>query len=177
MPGTRTEMLGFVGAAWGLAGLIGLLAFAVYRLGGVVVAGLDHAWGWQHVALALANAVFMAWSEGLRGFQRSFSPRVAARLKSLRDHPSVVRVVLAPLFAMGYFAATRERLIAIYALTAGIVVLIVVVHMLPQPWRAVLDIGVVLGLSWGIVSTLHSAWRVFDGKTALGDSEASEGLC
>lgn len=166
MPGKRWEVLGVVGAAWGLAGLIGLLVFAVYRLGGVVVAGLEHPWGWQHVAVAIANAIFMAWSEGLRGFQQSFSPRVAARLKCLRDHPSVVRVVLAPLFAMGYFAAPRERLIAIYALTAGIVVLIVVVHMLPQPWRAVLDIGVVLGLSWGIVSTLHGAWRVFNGKTA-----------
>ena len=161
MPGKRWEILGVVGAAWGLAGLIGLLMFAVYRLGGVVVAGLEHPWGWQHVAVAVANAVFMAWSEGLRGFQQSFSPRVAARLTSLRDHPSAVRVVLAPLFAMGYFSATRERLIAIYALTAGIVVLIVIVHMLPQPWRAVLDIGVVLGLTWGIVSTLSCVWHAF----------------
>ena len=62
---------------------------------------------------------------------------------------------------MGYFSATRERLIAIYALTAGIVVLIVIVHMLPQPWRAVLDIGVVLGLTWGIVTTLSCVWREF----------------
>lgn len=157
--GRRAEVLGRVGAAWGLAGLTGLLVFAVYRLAGVVVAGIEWPWGWQHVAVAGVNAVFMAWSEGWRGFQRSFSPRVAARLRWLRDHPSTVRVVFAPLFAMGYFGATRERLVGIYVLTGGIVVLIVVVHLLPQPWRAALDIGVVLGLSWGVVSTLVSAWQ------------------
>lgn len=161
--GRRTEILGVVGAAWGLAGLIGLLVFAVYRLGGVVVAGLEYPWAWQHVAVAVGNAAFMAWSEGLRGFQRSFSPRVAARLRWLLRHPSAVPVVFAPLFAMGYFRATRQRLIGIYALTAGIVVLIVVVHLLPQPWRAVLDIGVVLGLTWGMVSTLVCARRALGG--------------
>ena len=137
--------------------------FAVYRLGGVVVSGLEHPWAWQHVAVAAGNALFMAWSEGLRGFQRSFSPRVAARLRWLRSHPTAFPVLFAPLFAMGYFGATRERLIGIYALTAGIVVLIVVVHLLPQPWRAALDIGVVIGLSWGIVSTLVCAWRALGG--------------
>lgn len=160
MPG-RAEVLGLLGAAWGLAGCTGLLVFAVYRLAGVVVAGVEFPWGWQHVAVAGINALFMAWSEGWRGFQQSFSPRVAARLKWLRDHPSNGRVVLAPLFAMGYFGAARERLIGVYALTAGIVVLIVVVHLLPQPWRAALDIGVVIGLTWGIVSTLVCTWRAF----------------
>lgn len=147
--------------SWGLAGLLGLLLYAVVRLSEVVVAGLDHDWQMQHVAVALANAVFMAWSEGLRGFHRAFSPRVAARLRWLRDHPSATRVVLAPLFAMGYFQAGRRRMIGVYALTVGIVVLIVAVHALPQPWRAALDIGVVIGLSWGIVSTLVFARRAF----------------
>lgn len=140
--------------------------YAVYRLCGVVVAGLEWSWGWEHVAVAGVNAVFMAWSEGWRGFQRSFSPRVGARLKWLRENPSTVRVVFAPLFAMGYFGATRERLIGIYALTAGIGVLIAVVHLLPQPWRAALDIGVVLGLTWGIVSTLACACRAQRGNTS-----------
>ena len=145
--------------AWGLAGLIGLLVFAVYRLAGVVAAGFEWPWSWEHVLVAGVNAVFMAWSEGWRGFQCSFSPRVAARLKWLWDHPSAGRVAFAPLFAMGYFGATREHLVRIYALTAGIAVLIVVVHLLPQPWRAALAIGVVVGLSWGVFSTLACAWR------------------
>ncbi len=146
---------------WGLAGLLGLLLFAIARLTDVVVDGFDYDWRWQHLAVAVANAVFMAWSEGLRGFQRGFSPRVAARLRWLRDHPSTARVALAPLFAMGYFQASRRRMIGVYVLTAGIVVLIVAVHALPQPWRAALDVGVVIGLSWGIVSTLAFVHRAF----------------
>lgn len=152
---------GLAGAFWGLVGVLGLLLYAVGRLTDVVVAGLDYDWQWQHVAVAVANTVFMAWSEGLRGFQRSFSPRVAARLGWLRRHPSPMRVGLAPLFVMGYFQAGRRRMIGIYALTAGIVVLIVAVHALPQPWRAALDIGVVIGLTWGVVSTLVFAWLAF----------------
>ena len=163
-PGERGDggFVGLLGAAWGLAGLIGLLAYAVVRLSGIVLDGLEYVWGWPHVAIAIANVVFMAWSEGFRGFQRSFSPRVATRLKWLRDNPSLLGVLLAPLFVVGYFAAPRARLISVYALTLGIVVLIVGVHLLPQPWRAALDIGVVVGLSWGIVSTLYFAWRAFD---------------
>jgi len=152
-------------ADWSIEVTVDEIADGVYRLGGVVVAGLEWPWGWEHVAVAGVNAVFMAWSEGWRGFQRSFSPRVAARLKWLRDNPATVRVVFAPLFAVGYFGATRERLIGIYALTAASVVLIVVVHLLPQPWPAALDIGVILGLTWGIVSTLACAWRALGGDT------------
>lgn len=152
---------GLAGAFWGLVGLLGLLLYAVVRLTDVVVAGLDYDWQWQHVTVAVANTVFMAWSEGLRGFQRSFSPRVAARLRWLSRHPSPMRVGLAPLFVMGYFQAGRQRMIGVYALTVGIVMLIVAVHALPQPWRAALDIGVVIGLSWGVFSTLVFAWRAF----------------
>ena len=155
----QKEPWGIAGAVWGLTGFIGVLVYAVVRLSNVVVAGFDVAWDWHHVSVAIANAVFMAFSEGFRGFQQGFSPRVAARLKCLLEHPSPRRVVLAPLYAMGYFEATRRRLIGVYALTAGIVVLVFVVHLLPQPWRAALDIGVVIGLSWGIVSTLGCAWR------------------
>jgi len=146
---------------WGLAGLLGLLAYAVMRLTQVVLVGLEDAWGWHHVAVAAGNALFMAWSEGIRGFQQGFSPRVAARLRWLLDNPAPRRVVLAPMFAMGYFDAPRRRMLGVYGLTAGIAVLIVVVHMLPQPWRAVLDIGVVIGLCWGIVTVVAFSWRAF----------------
>ena len=153
-------LLGFIAAAWGAAGLIVLLAFAVARLSGVVVVGLESAWGWHHIAVAALNAVFMAWSEGYRGFQQRFSPRCAARVKWLLDHPSPLTAALAPLFVMGYFAAPRRLMIGVYALTAGIAVAIVIVHSLPQPWRAALDIGVVIGLCWGVASFAWSLWRV-----------------
>ena len=154
-------VLGLFAAAWGALGLCALLICAIVRLGFVVVSGFEAAWQPWHVAVALANAAFMAWSEGYRGFQLGFSPRSAARVKWLRHNPNLVRTVLAPLFVMGYFNAPPRRLVAVWALTAAIVVAIVVIHALAQPLRAALDIGVVLGLTWGLASFLISLKRAF----------------
>ena len=153
--------LGLFAAAWGALGLCALLVYAIARLGFIVAAGLEAAWQPWHVAVALANAVFMAWSEGYRGFQLGFSPRSAARVKWLRHNPNLVRTVLAPLFVMGYFNAPPRRLVVVWALTAAIVVAIVIIHALAQPLRAALDIGVVLGLTWGLASFLISLKRTF----------------
>ncbi|NNM01620.1 MAG: hypothetical protein HKO62_12780, partial [Gammaproteobacteria bacterium] len=91
-------MLGRLAAAWGLSGVIGLLAMAVLRLADVAMAGLDYDLGWQHWGLLIVNACFMAYSEGIKGFQQAFSPRVAARARYLRDNPDVLRGLLAPFF-------------------------------------------------------------------------------
>ena len=94
----------------------------------------------------------MAWSEGYRGFQQSFSPRIVARARYLIAHPRPAHVLLAPLFCMGYFRTTRRRMISVYALTVFIVLLIIAVRWLPQPWRGIVDAGVVVGLTWGLIS-------------------------
>ena len=156
--------LGIAAALWGAVGVGALLVYAIARLLGFVAAGLEHSWQWPHVAVAVGNGVFMAWSEGYRGFQLRFSPRSAARTKWLLHHPSVLRAALAPLFVMAYFAAPRRRRIGVYALTVGIVAAIVLIQALPQPWRAALDIGVVVGLGWGLTSFGASLWRTLRGN-------------
>ena len=159
--GKESPALGLVAAVWGAFGLCALLVYAVVRLSFVVADGWDAAWLPRHVAVAVVNAVFMAWSEGYRGFQQRFSPRSAARVKWLRRNATPLRAVLAPLFVMGYFDAPRRRLIGVYGLTVGIVVAIVAIHQLAQPWRAALDIGVVLGLCWGLASFLVALRTAF----------------
>ena len=154
MSSARHSALGLFAAVWGAIGLIGLLIFAIVRLCGVVWIGLDAPWQWHHIAVAAVNTVFMAWSVGYRGFQQGFSPRCAARVKWLLVHPSLRNACLAPLFVMGYFESTRRRKIVVYGLTVGIVIAILIIHALPHPWRAALDIGVVVGLTWGVVSFL-----------------------
>ena len=157
----RPSACGLAAAVWGAAGLAGLLAFAVARLLGVVAEGWAVPWDWAHWTVAGGNAVFMAWSEGYRGFQLRFSPRCAARVKWLAHNPTVVRGLLAPLFVMAFFAAPRGRVIGTWVLTIAIVVAIVVVHALPHPWRAALDIGVVIGLCWGLATFAWWLPRVF----------------
>ena len=89
----------------------------------------------------------MAYTEGYRGFQVSFSPRTAARIRHLRDRPVVAHAVLAPLFAMGFFRAARRTKLTTWVLTTSVVILIVLVQPLDQPWRGIVDSGVVAELT------------------------------
>jgi hypothetical protein len=65
---------------------------------------------------------------------------------------------------MGYFYATRRRKITSISLTLGIVLLIILVHFVPQPWRGIIDFGVVVGLAWGIVSLLAFSFQAMGRK-------------
>jgi FtsH-binding integral membrane protein len=116
----------------------------------------------------------MAYSEGLMGFQRGFSPRVAARARYLRTHPQLHFVVLAPLFCMGFFHATRRRRIMSFALTAGIVALVLAVRLLPQPWRGIVDAGVVVGLAWGLLSLIVFSARALGGADFAASPEVPD---
>ena len=145
-------MIGILGALWGLAGVSLLLGSAVYRLTLVSAEAFSHELEWYHWMALVLNVLFMAYSEGYRGFQQGFSPRAAARARYLKDHPRISHALLAPLFCMGYFYATGKRKIVSIALTVGILILIVMVRLLPQPWRGIVDVGVVFGLTWGLIS-------------------------
>jgi hypothetical protein len=82
------QWVGTIGALWGGAGVFGILGLAVYRLVPRAVAAYETGLsGWQWI-IALGFCGFMAYAEGYRGFQLRFSPRTAARIRYLRDHPS-----------------------------------------------------------------------------------------
>lgn len=154
-------MLGVLAAAWGFVGICMLFGSAIYRLGSMALDLSVQGFSWYHwVALAL-SILFMGFAEGYRGFQQNFSPRAAARIRYLADHVTPLRLILAPIFCMGFFHATRRRQIISCVLTAGILVLILLVRQLAQPWRGIIDVGVVLGLSWGIVSLAFFTLRAF----------------
>ena len=143
----------FLGVPWAVAGVSALLLRAITGLSPrareAIESGLST---WQWVAL-VGFALFMLVAEGYRGFQKKFSPRTAARVKYLRDHPTLLRVLLAPIFSMGFFHANRKTKLTAYILTTGIIILVVTVtYFCPDPWRGIIDFGVVLGLSWGLVS-------------------------
>lgn len=150
----RHGFWGWVGALWGFAGVALLLGYAIVRLTPLALEALRSPLTGLHWAALAVFVLFMAYSEGYRGFQKAFSPRVAARARYLRAHPTVLRVLLAPLFCMAYFDAPRRRRIASYALTIGVILLVILVQQLNQPWRGIVDAGVVIGLGWGLLATL-----------------------
>ena len=174
----RGNALGALGVFWGITGFMALLMFAVYRLAKFAYGGyIDPGFAWYHWALLLANTGFMAYYEGFKGFQRGYSPRLISRAKHLYEHPTLTRALLAPLFCMGFFAAPRRRVIGTCALTVGIIVLVILFQKLPQPWRAALDVGVVVGLSWGIIATVAIGVRVLlDPERAVDPQVPADGV-
>ncbi|EPJ48579.1 MAG: hypothetical protein OFPI_28640 [Osedax symbiont Rs2] len=154
-------MLGRIAAAWGLIGVFLFLASAIYKLAII---------SWQLLALELELyhwlaiviwVVFMGYYEGYQGFQKGFSPRVAARIHFLVQNVTYKRLVLAPLFCLGFFDAERRRIIFIICLSLGIVLLVKAVEHMPMPWRGIMDVGVVVGLSWGLISMLIFTAKAF----------------
>ena len=157
-------MAGVVGAVWGLAGVSFLLGSAIYRLSPLAIEGFSYHFSWYHWITLVFVVLFMAYSEGYRAFQKGFSPRVAARARYLRDYPRFLHVLCAPIFCMGYFHAPRKRRITSISVTAGIVILVVLVRLIQQPWRGIIDLGVVVGLAWGLVSLIIFSVLAFTSK-------------
>lgn len=150
---------------WGLVGTIALLGKSVARLSVVAWDGLSHpSVGPLHLALALAWTAFMAWSEGYRGFYKGYSRRVVTRAFAM---PGRVRnpllIVLAPFVAMGLLYSTRRRYIVSWSVVTGVVLIVVLVRMLDQPWRGLIDLGVVVGLGMGLFSILIHMRTVMQG--------------
>lgn len=61
---------------------------------------------------------------------------------------------LAPAFCIGYFHGTKARVISSWVVTSVIFLVVIGVRRLPNPYRAILDAGVIVGLMWGIISVL-----------------------
>lgn len=171
MPSTAasstSRMVGALGLTWGAIGFLMLLTSAVARLTPLALEGLTAPLHGYHVGALLAMTAFMLYSEGYRGFQCQLAPRFAARAMHLRAHPRLRDVLLAPLFCVGYYHATPRRMWMVRGLTTGIILLIVLVRLVPQPWRGLIDFAVVLGLAYGMVTIL-----IFLGRALRGESFA-----
>ena len=141
-----------IGALWGMTGVFLLLSNAVYRLVPMTIDAFSYQWTWYHwLAFVIVILVF-SYAKGYLILQRSFSPRVASRARYLREHPEFFSVIFAPLFCMGFFHAPQKRRLVTMSVTAGIIILVIQVRLFQQPWRGIIDGGVVIGLAWGLVS-------------------------
>ena len=58
-----------------------------------------------------------------------------------------------------------------WSMVLGIVTLVVLVRRLPQPWRGIIDGGVVVGLSWGIVAILILFGQGLTGRPVRASAE------
>lgn len=141
---------------WGVGGVILLLGQALWKLTPLAIEPITqsmmHAGHWAvYVLWSLMNA----YMEGYRGFQKSFSPMVIERATHLARNPTPLYVVLAPFYCMALFAAERKRILVSWFVLFAVFGLIVLIRQLNQPWRGIVDVGVVVGLTWGTLSILY----------------------
>ena len=145
-------------AAWGVAWVTLLLGQAIWRLAPLAL----EPWT-EDLMTDGQKGIYVAWLaanaylEGYRGFQLRFSPRVVSRAIYLGQHPRPLWVILALPFCMSLFHSTRRQKTVSWVFIGALILLIWWVRSLPQPWRGIIDGGVVLGLVWG----LAVIWALF----------------
>jgi hypothetical protein len=166
------KKINLIGATWGILGVSIILISAITRVIPHVTDAFRIGLSPFQWAVLIIWCVFMFITEGYRGFQKLFSPRVAARSWHLVNYGKPIDLILAPIYCMGYFHATKKRIITSWTLTAGIALIIVVVTFLSQPWRGIIDSGVVLGLVYGLVWVLIFTYITFKKHIYVVDPES-----
>lgn len=140
-------------AFWGIIGVCMLLLNAIRRVAPIALEPVQNQdMNSAQWLLMLGWMAVMLYSEGYRGFQKAFSPRVVSRALSIGERPSWLRVLFAPFFCIGLFGATRARMIKQWMVLTIIISVIVAIRFLPYPYRGILDAGVVAGLAYGVIS-------------------------
>lgn len=148
-----------VAAWWGILGVTLLLGRASLDLGARGVhtmrAGLTLG---EWLALGALTGFFV-YVEGMRALQRRFAPHVVDRALALRANAPVLWRVLAPFYVLGLVGAPARALVRAWGGVAAIVVAVLIVRAMPEPWRGVVDVAVAAALVWGTVALLVEAGR------------------
>jgi hypothetical protein len=169
MSAPTTEALGApplsrVALYWGVGGVAMLLVQAVARLTPIALEPLRRGGlGTMEAATYLAWVLVSLYSEGYRGFQKGFVPRVVGRAYFLARAPRPIFILLAPLFCMGLVHARPRRLVTSWMVVLLVTGAVLLVRSLPYPWRGIIDGGVVAGLAYGLASLVVSFVRAVAG--------------
>lgn len=163
-PATARSTRLAIAIGWGIGGVAMLLTQALVRLTPRALEAIDSGLSWPQW-LALGGWVgFMAHAEGLRGFHRRFSPRVVARALVLAQQGTPLQLLLAPAYCMSLLHASRRGRVVAWSVVAGIAALVAIVSRMAQPWRGIVDAGVVAGLGIGLGSLLLHTVRAMAGR-------------
>ena len=140
-------------AGWGVIQVLSILANAIKRVVPVAIQPfIQKDLEPVQAVVCFVWCAYMLYTEGYKTFQLKFSPLVVKRAFGLSDNLSILNCLLAGPYCMGLFGATRKRMIVSWSVTLGVFAIVKIVKKLPYPWRSIVDAGVVLGLSYGVVA-------------------------
>jgi hypothetical protein len=148
----KNKIISQLGFYWGVIGVVYILVKTIIQIFSYIIELTQSQLEFHHWIFLCLFTAFMAYTEGYKGFQKKFSPRIISRAIYLKNNLTIIRFIFAPLFCMGYFYGTKKRLITSYAVTAFVALLVLIMKIMPQPWRGMIDVGVVVGLSWGVIA-------------------------
>lgn len=145
--------------------MLALLGRALYRLTPIAIEPIaDGSLTPALWALYLGWVVFNAYGEGYRAFQKAFCPRVVARADHLAKAPRPLwHALLAPAYCLSLFHANRRGRTVAWCMIGGIALLVVLVSRAPQPYRGIVDGGVVVALAWGCLVLIALYLRALAG--------------
>lgn len=152
---------GMVAPAWAIVGVSTLFAWAVYRLGGRGIAVIREGLGGAEWLALIALTFALVYVEGIRALDRRWVPALMDRVRDLRRERSLTVRLLAPLYGLSLIGLPRARLVRGWLGTSAIVLAIVLVRLLPEPWRGIVDFAVAAALAWGLAAILRrtpSVW-------------------
>jgi hypothetical protein len=151
--------------AWGVLGVVALIGQAIWRLTPLALEPIvARSLTPSQTALYGVGVILNAYAEGYRGFHKRFSPRVVARALHLARRPRPLHVLFAPAFCMSLFHATTRGKLVAWGITLGVITLVLLVRAVPQPWRGIIDGGVVVGLLLGGLSILYYLLQALSGR-------------
>ena len=139
---------------YSIGGVIAIFSSAIYRLYPHVRESMSYEYSTLNWIVLTAYLIVMIVGKGYFALHRGFVPRVIDRSELLIENGNLIDKLLAPLYCMGFFKAPRKRIIISYVMIFFIVSFIVSASKISQPWRGIIDLGVVVGLSLGILSLL-----------------------
>lgn len=155
LPPTPADLPRRIAPLWAVAGVSALFAWAVWRLGWRGLLTIRGGLGGLEWAILVVLTVAFVYGEGYRALDRRWVPGLIERARALRfEHRSLVRL-LAPLHGMALIAVSRGRLVRAWLGTLAIVGAILLVRILPEPWRGIVDFSVAAALAWGLVAIVR----------------------
>ena len=135
-------------------GVVAIFSSAIYRLYPHVQESMSYEFSALNWIVLAVYLLVMIVGKGYFALHRGFVPRVIDRSELLIENGKLIDKILAPLYCMGFFKAPRKRMIISYVMIFIIVSFIVSASKISQPWRGIIDLGVIVGLSLGILSLL-----------------------